>query len=77
MENQYDSTTRMIARYQSLVAPICEYVGIMLGVTEAVHRDPVAIITGGIIYAGVKGISEWVENRLDFNRFKTLKDKLD
>lgn len=76
MEHQYDLRTRLLAEYQTICEPIGEYAGIFLAVTGVADKDPIKIGAGALIYAGLKGVSKFMQNRVHFNRFKSLEDKL-
>ena len=76
MENRHDTRTGIMVGYQCLVEPIGEYAGILLSVAGVVDDfDLLKIVAGGVIYAGIKGVSRSMQNRVDYDRFKRLENK--
>ncbi len=74
--SKYD-VNRGSALYNSLVAPIVEYAGILTGVAGIVDDvDMKKIGIGLVLYIGAKGIASVNQYRIDSKRQETLEKSL-
>jgi hypothetical protein len=75
--SEYDVNRKDFALYASLIAPVLEFGGLIIGIPAVINKfDFEQVVLGGALYVIGKGLSRAIQYATDSERFEKLEERL-